>query len=243
MNLDLLYVNEEFLTKRAEEIRNGISNMCESLPASDVKPHESADRAKLSIDDKILIIEVFLEAQHDLCFARPQSSDEIIRPQSCRFVKETMLANKVVLPLSDNCPVRGLSSFAIWISDPDPSFYVNEPYLWRGTFLYLTEVHWDRAGFSTAYSGVSALQALINQMTGQDFFAYVKEEFEPYGRGRDLHPVDKLRELGGVTSGQRKITSLYKKRYFTDEQSYQFAGTQTRVNDLLGYPIYIAAAD
>jgi hypothetical protein len=138
---------------------------------------------------------------------------------------------------------KACSQIAVWISDPDPAAYSNKPYDWKGTFLYLMECHWDYQGFQTVFSGVSALQALVNQITGKNFLDYINEEFEPYGRGRDLHPIDKLKDCGGIVSEPRRIKSLYRKRYLTDEQVYQYEGERRRVNDLLAYPLYILSDD
>ena len=180
-------MDRNFLTRRAEQFRDDVARMLGEVSLAAPGHGQRQEKKELGLEDEITIVESDMNAQKDLCFSRPQSANEARRPKSCRFVQETMVADKVVLPVPENCPVRGLSSIAVWISDPDPSVYTQEEFDWRGTFLYLTEVHWDRVGFSTAYSGVSALQALINQITGMDFLHYVHEEFEPYGRGRDLH--------------------------------------------------------
>jgi hypothetical protein len=235
---DYLFLDSALVTKFADQIRSSFRSTGEQLS------EKLLPSSELNIYEKILLLEAYLEVQNELSQERPvEMSESIGSEQSRRFVKETMTATKVVLPVNDECPIDGLSHLAVWISDPDPSLYTSEEYTWRGTFLYLTEIHWEYAGFSTVHSGVSALQALMNQVSGKDFFHYTKEEFEPNGRGRDLHPVDKLKEIGGVASGPRQITSLYRKRYLTNEQAYSFEGARRRVNDLLAYPLYIAAAD
>lgn len=241
---DYLFVDIKLLTKFSDQIRAGFQEVSKELsPGANSGIRPDPPPAEPTIHDKIVLVESLLEVQNDLCDRRPIEMEGDCDPQTCRFVKESMMATKVILPLDEACPVDGLSQFAVWVSDPDPAHYVNEDYRWRGTFLYLTEIHWDYAGFSTVFSGVSALQALINQMTGKGFFDYISEEWEPYGRGRDLHPVDKLRELGGIASEQRRIMALYRKRYLTNEQVYSHEGEKRRVNDLLGYPIYIVADD
>jgi hypothetical protein len=151
-----------------------------------------------------------------------------------------MFATKVVLPASATNAVKGLSSVAIWISDPDPKLYSNEEYNWRGTFVYLSELHWDNGGLSHYLSGVSALQVIVNLSSGKDFFEIIEDEFEPFGRGRDLHPIDKLKDIGGIVTDKRRVKSLYRIRYLTNEQTYNYEGQKRRVNDLLGYPVYIS---
>ena len=56
-----------------------------------------------------------------------------------------------------------------------------------------------------------------------------------------MHPIDKLAKLGGVVTDERWLESLYFVRYITDEQVYAPKGVPVRVNDIVGYPIYISA--
>jgi hypothetical protein len=152
-----------------------------------------------------------------------------------------MLARKAIVPSSYLSEMSGIKSLAVWVSDPDPTIYSNEEWVWRGTFLYLTELWLDDAGYGTVWSGCSALQAVENGVEGKELTDR-KASFamEPLGRGSHDHPVAKLESLGARIGDLRRITALYKKRYFTDEQCYIWGGKQRRVNDLLGYPIFIS---
>jgi hypothetical protein len=236
---DFLFMDLISLTRYAEEFREEIQEkVMEADPGLGQQPDQ-----ELSAREKIILVESFLENLDEIAVKRPIRLNIEADSQNQLFVLESMMARKVIMPLDENRQLGGLSELAVWISDPDPSLYSTEPYDWTGTFLYLTECHWDFNGYSTVFSGVSALQGLINQITGKDFLAYVNEEFEPYGRGRDLHPVDKLKDIGGIATEERRIKSLYRKRYFTDEQVYSYKGECRRVNDLLGYPLYIEADD
>ena len=238
--LEYLYTDIKLVSQYSEQVRDEIQQMLvETFP--DHVPNRPD--SELSLHDKIVLIEAFLKAQNDVSYQRPVQMNEQDNHQSCRFVLEAMTAQKIIIPSDEYKGVEGLSQIAIWISDPEPQLYSHKPYDWRGTFLYLTECHWDNHGFSTVFSGVSALQAVINQITGKNFLDYVNEEFEPYGRGRDLHPIDKLKDIGGIATETRKIKSLYRKRYLTNEQAYQYEGERRRVNDLLGYPLYIISDD
>ncbi len=215
--------------------------MSASLTGPSIETSRTSERVPLKTHEKIDLIEAFLEADNELLHGRPEEvSSQSFSDDAPRFVLESMSATKVVLPLSSTDAVKDLSNVAIWISDPDPKVYSQEPYNWRGTFVYLTELHWDNGSRSHFLSGVSALQVIVNLSSGKDFFDIIKDEFEPFGRGRDLHPVDKLKEVGGIVTDTRKVKSLYRIRYLTNEQTYNYDGQKRRVNDLLGYPLYIS---
>jgi len=243
---DFIFVDEALIDKYIEQIRHTFTEvdmkswkLSASITGPSIERSTKQERIPLRLHEKIELIEAALESQEDLLTSRPE---KIIRgSQQARFVRETMLATKVMLPLGDASPARELSSAALWISDPDPTLYVREPYDWRGTFLYLSELHWDVSLKYPFLSGVSALQAIVNLSRGLDFFHVITDEFEPFGRGRDLHPIDKLKEIGGIAVDKRKITSLYQVRYFMNEQTYRYEGEKRRVNDLLGYPFYIVS--
>jgi len=212
-----------------------------SLTGPSVEASQTSERIPLKTHEKIDLIEAFLEADNQLQHSHPEVvSSQSFSEDAPRFVLKTMAATKVMLPLSAPDAIKGLSNVAIWVSDPDPRVYSQDPYDWRGTFVYLTELHWDNGSRSHFLSGVSALQVIVNLSSGKDFFDIIKDEFEPFGRGRDLHPVDKLKEVGGVVTDKRKVKSLYRIRYLTNEQCYNYEGQERRVNDLLGYPLYIA---
>jgi hypothetical protein len=243
---DFIFADNHLLDKYVEQVRATFAEidikswkMGVSLTGPVVETSRTKERIPLKTHEKIDLIEAFLETQNDLLKKRPATIVELDHKDAPRFVLESMLATKVTLPLSATEAVKGLSSASIWVSDPDPALYVNDPFDWRGTFLYLSELHWDSGSSTPFLSGISALQVIVNLSRGKDFFDYIKDEFEPFGRGRDLHPVDKLKEIGGVVMDRRKIRSLYRIRYFTNEQTYSYEGQRRRVNDLLGYPVYI----
>jgi hypothetical protein len=239
-----IYVSEYMVQKYFEQIQyfdgaDKDTNMSFSLslagPSVDLnqKKKENATEA-----EKILKIEKFLENTSDLSYSRPQESGNDV--EATGFVMETFTARKVIVPCRFSKLLRGMYFFTVWISDPDPAVYVEEDYVWRGTFLYLVGGWCDTNEYHSTLSGCSALQFIMNVAEGKNPLKIANQE--PLGRGNDLHPVDKLKRLGALVSGQRKLTSLYRKRYVTNEQCYEYADKKRRVNDLVGYPIYIAEA-
>jgi hypothetical protein len=61
-----------------------------------------------------------------------------------------------------------------------------------------------------------------------------------FGRFDPLHPIEKLKKVGGVPSLSREIETIYKIAYMTNEQAYTVEGKVRRVNDILAYPLFIA---
>ena len=241
-------MDNRLLDQYTEQVRDSFAEidkkswkMSASITGPTIESSRTTERVPLKAHEKIDLIESFLEANDDLLTKRPVTSMEHQAEGAPRFVLETMVATKVLLPLAKPDLIKGLSNVAIWVSDPDPALYSQERWNWRGSFAYLSEIHWDNQSSSHFLSGVSALQAIVNLSRGKDFFDIIQDESEPFGRGRDLHPVDKLQEIGGIALDKRKIKSLYRIRYFTNEQAYNFEGQERRVNDLLGYPLYISS--
>jgi hypothetical protein len=156
------------------------------------------------------------------------------------FVEETMVARKVIVPRKHLELVPGLRSIAVWISDPDPSHLSTVPFGSRATFVYLVESFWDAGELATVWSGCSALQAIANVVSGVPGM-FLPLIGEPLGRGSAEHPLDKLRILDVQVQPPRRIRSLYRIRYITDEQCFTLEDQEHRVNDLMGYPLYITA--
>lgn len=61
-----------------------------------------------------------------------------------------------------------------------------------------------------------------------------------YGRWHEGHPIKKLEQVGAIVLRPRKIESVYKVVYMSNEQSIVVDGRTTRINDILAYPLFIA---
>lgn len=156
------------------------------------------------------------------------------------FVLETMEARKLVVSSSYVEKLSGIKEFAVWISDPFEEDLSNEAFNWNGCFTYLTQLHMDDEEQTYMWSGCSALQALSNLALGVNLPFQQGANEEPLGRGSAEHPISKLEKLGWRVTDKRRITSLYRIRYMTNEQFYEVNSERHRVHDLLGYPIFIA---
>ncbi len=213
---------------RSERKRTWNFSMSLSGPRFDTK-QETVSREKTS-HEKIRSLIGDLDSRNLLQRHRPTSMGDSAKP----FCLEVMDARKVILPAESIEAIPGLREFAVWVSDPLQDEVQNTDSNTHGTYLFLTESFWDLGVFHTVFSGCSALRAIVNTVKGKPFIDIGSDWIV-------THPVDKLRELGGVALDSRKIESLYRTRYMTDEMFVGGGrGTSGRCNDLLGYPVFIA---
>jgi hypothetical protein len=246
-----IYIDEHRLDSFAEQIRTMKRETVKrgkkvnlSITGLGVELSEEDVWRELSSHEKIENLLRVLTEANLMDTARPQQrmpEEEIGIPKGRQFVLETMLARKVIIPEPHLANTPGIKHLAVWISDPDPTIFSQGAHEWenKGTFVYLTEV-WldDKAGY--IYSGCSALQAIANAAQGKAM--HLPNHREPLGRKSSDHPVEKLRSIGAIVGDQRTIRSLYLKRCISNEQCYTWNGERRRVNDLLGYPVFIEDA-
>ena len=189
---------------------------------------------------KIRRVETFLARNSLINKARPRKMPPSLpNGPGYWWVKETFKARKIIIPTPVLLDKFGILALAIWVSDPKRISKPRKPYEWSGSFLYLPTVHFHGGTICNVISGCSALQFLINATENMNL--YQRNPNEPFGRGSREHPIEKLRKIGGFVSDERLLESLYFVRYITDEQSYVHNDVPTRVNDIVGYPLYISA--
>jgi hypothetical protein len=141
---------------------------------------------------------------------RPETIDEYKRTP---FVLETFKATKVVfLPGFLKNAVPSLKELVVWVSEPN-ALTLNQKrdqWCYDGTFLYLVGSFRDDVQCGTFFSGCSALQAIANVVQGQPLVQTNWDE--PFGRKSFLHPVEKLKQLGGFAMDAYDIEALYRNR-------------------------------
>ncbi|WP_425803999.1 hypothetical protein ACHOLT_19250 [Desulfitobacterium sp. Sab5] len=248
MLMNYLHINEKSLNMFVEQIpakyypkkykRKKSISLAISGPK--VEMSEEPVDTKLTNNEKIQLLIQFLKKNEMLDYERPKEMYDFAN-QRKGFVLESMTATKVIFPKESLTSLQGIDEFALWISDPNPDDISNDPLVYNGTFLYITQMWLDDGWYTPIHSGCSALQAIVNYLEGRPILnTILPEGCERYGRSTYEHPINKLTRIGAIKSSTKKITSLYQKRYITNEQCYIFANNETRVNDLLGYPIYIS---
>jgi hypothetical protein len=249
-NLDtFLYIDENQVSmylpqfseskKRGKKVKNtyGIS-----LSGPKVEMTVEDETQTLTIYDKVYMLEAILKMRGLVVTQRPKSKNDV-ENNELKFVHEKTEATKLIFPKNKTEGINGLNHIAVWVSEPNPKHLIVAKNDWdsSGTFLYLTETISDIGVYYSVISGVSALHALYNISHGKNFFDMTtnKNGDEPLERWNFIHPIEKLKSLGAIEIDKRKLETLYRCRYITDEQSYTYKGIKYRTNDLLGYPIYI----
>lgn len=193
-----------------------------------------------TVYEKIEIIEKYFINENLVDFNRPIDSNETFNIQMNEYVLESCEATKIEFPYIEfELPNDKIQKFSLWVSNPSKIIFDEEKIIQEGTFLYLPEVWIDSGYYHRTVSGCSALKFLVNALTESKLFERDSIGNELFGRDSNKHPIDKLLKLGCEVKYQKRITTLYKKRYITDEQCYIFNNKNIRVNDLMGYPIYI----
>jgi hypothetical protein len=208
----------------------------------------------LSSDDPRILPEIVtaLRESGQLQVLRPDHPDQFWRgDHDGWYVHERVLSTPVVLPLQQRLPdgVTAPDALTVWVSDPP------EPVLPRGTwdfttsFLFIVqelgEYEWPIGWFM---SGISSLRIVAEVLTNPRSYTMSYDEAvrdlarspDRFGRWQPDHPIERLREIGGVVGRSRIIDTIYKIAYMTDEQSYPYKGEELRVSDILAYPLYIA---
>ena len=189
---------------------------------------------------RIRKLESFLARNSFINKARPRRMPHRMeRDQGYWWVKECFYARKVILPTPVLLNRFGIAALTIWISNPKRAPKARDEWDWTGSFLYLPTVHFESGKFDTCMSGCSALQFIANAARDKPLLS--RDRREPLGRNSAEHPIEKLANLGAFVSDERRLESLYYVRYITDEQAYSRNGVGVRINDVVGYPIYVAS--
>jgi hypothetical protein len=232
------------VTTSAVEIGVNHGVMAKASRSTTPKPMEASDPRLLPP-----IIEALRESGQ-LRVYRPERAEEFWNSDHDGwYVVERLVATPVTLSLADRLPggVTGPDALNVWVSDPLPlrSPRINE-WDFAGSFLFLVEelgqFQWPMGWFM---SGISALRVVVDVLqdglvlTSDGLFDVAGSE-DKYGRWESEHPIEKLVSVGGVAGRPRRIDTIYKIAYMTDEQAYVVDGVHTRVNDILAYPLFIA---
>jgi hypothetical protein len=179
------------------------------------------------------------------------------------FGLEDMMARKAIFPIIDNKNLPGLRQLAVWVSEPSHDELNGSGY-GEGTFLYLIEAYWESdEPYHSTISGCSALGWILNNLEAHSIIPKTSTSYgelrakqlkerglspylKPYKfegkaefENKD-HPIKILEKLGAFIQPGRKIRSLYRKRYITDEMYFKNWRRRHRSNDLVAYPIFIA---
>ncbi|MEH2501698.1 hypothetical protein V1290_000509 [Bradyrhizobium sp. AZCC 1578] len=201
---------------------------------------EANSRRDTSVVRKIARLERYLERNRLISTARPRRMPHaLLNSSQYWWVKETFTARRVTIPASSILKTSGAEVLTVWVSDPKRAPKPRHEWDFTGSFLFLPTMHYDEGKTSTVWSGCSALRFIANAALGQPLTA--TDPNESLGRFSTKHPIEKLAELNATVHEARRLESLYYVRYITNEQTYLVKDREVRVNDVVGYPIYISA--
>lgn len=247
--LEYLFIDEARLLSYAEQLK--IARSVDKIPSWNVKFSIKGPDVGAKQDNKLrpataheMITKLMqsLKKNDQLQIGRVADTNH----QKYQFAFEETVARKVLLPLKKAKQVKELRELAVWVSNPGTKPQprtkenIHDP---EGIFLYLVEAYWESDDlFHGPVSGFSALNMILSSVAGAmglDPDA-VLSKYEARSSGKS--PLATLQEIGGIPQDQRKIQTLYRKRYISDDQYVLIDGTSHRCHDLFAYPIYIASA-
>lgn len=238
-----LYINEGLVNSYLEQL-GGVPRR--RLQKRSIEGAFSGPRATMSVDEstealgieqRIVQLQHRLEKNGSLTSKRPHyvASFSVNPPP---IVHEHCIAQSFLL----RCPValQGLEGMRIklWVSTPDSSDFTDGEWDWFGSYLFLTEVHFDDRPYHHFISGCSALRLIFNAVNNRPL---LEIEEETLGRFDRRTMIEKLISLGAMPGERRSIETLYYIRYMTNEQWHGDAKGGRRVHDIVGYPLFIAA--
>jgi len=258
---EYLFIDRPRLKSYVEQIKGPMRQ--EKIPTWDVslsttgpslsRKQTSSMRAYTD-HEMIEVLLKYLRRNKLLALTRPQHDHDVAEV----FVLEKTRAQKAIFPINQSRSPKALKEISVWVSDPEPEELIGERD-WltglgdaEGTFLYLVEAYWDSdRPCMTTYSNYSALNAIISELAREAILPDVPEPFLQGGKMRHygepqhlanlrwLSPIDSFQALGADIQPPRRIETLYRKRYLTDEQVFRDDKGLHRCNDLFAYPIYI----
>lgn len=158
------------------------------------------------------------------------------------YLHETMTATPVVVPVPERLVDFGApEKLKVWVSDPlDTGEEIRFPGDFVGSFVFLVDELAETRTVKGHISGVSALRLLVEGILEDKEMLALDRSRDSWGRDSHEHPIEKLRRAGGLPLREHTIETVYKIAYMTNEQTWLHNGTEARVNDILGYPLYIA---
>lgn len=238
---NFLYVNEPVIDSYVEQMggmpakkrqKRAIGGSLAG-PKADWSIEETGDEH--SVEAKIRHLYTRLCELNLLTAKRPASTPKVpVQPPP--IVYEKCHARLFLLPIAGVLAEIGVKALRLWVSQPHPKDFNDDPFEWRGSYLILTELHLDNQGFMSTISGCSALRFVANAAADELLFKRDGEEI--LGRWDQRHLTDKLIGLGAHPMELRQIEVMYRIRYMTNEQWYH--DDRRRVHDILGYPLFIS---
>lgn len=251
--IEYLYVDEKRLNTYSEQIgttstgkKQGVIKLGWSPTGPSIGGEGSLSQRDTNTHERIQKLLKFLEKKELLLSTRPANSDESDLYRS-NFFLENAKATKLIFSKVESIKNYGFKELALWVINP-----VNKPtqrsreniFKADGVFLYLIESYWEKDdSYSGPVSGNSALNILLREMQEKFGLDLNKIKEQLYSREDDTPPIKLLEQAGFIVQSPRLITSLYRQRYFSDDQYVNIGGILQRCYDLFAYPIFISSQE
>ena len=215
-----------------------------STTGPSIKLGQNPQVSEFNVHKAILTLIKYLRKNKLLSEIRPEYEYDDMVGQD--FVLEDMYARKIIFPVPPNSRVANLSEIVVWWSPPIETHAEEEvpksAYHCKGTFLYLLESHWKPdEKYSGVFSSLTALSMMISELEEALILPTGSKEKLGWAKENKLHPLDHIRRFNAHIQEPRKIRSLYRKRYISNDQFYDTEKGRRRSFDLFAYPIFIAA--
>jgi hypothetical protein len=131
----------------------------------------------------------------------------------------------------------------VWVLDPiEPSREPVDEWDWLGSYVFIVQELLDLKAPHSVFSGISALRLVAEKIAvaeNVDMRDLAGTE-DVFGRWHEGHPIEKIKAIGAKVGRRRRIETVYKIGYMSDEQYIKVNGAEGRINDILAYPLYIA---
>ena len=244
--VEYLFIDEPRLRSYAEQLE--ISRSVDKIPSWNVKLSIKGPDVAATQDNKLRPATAHEMITKLIRSLRKNDQLEIERAHvetKYQFAFEETVAQKVLLPLKEAKRVKELKDIAVWVSNPSTKPHLpteESTRVPKGTFLYLLEAYWESDDLLHGpFSGFSALNLILSEVA--DVMGLNRETvLTKYEARRSFKsPLATLQEIGGIPQDQRRIQTLYRKRYISDDQYVLIDGASRRYYDLFAYPIYIAS--
>jgi hypothetical protein len=244
--VEYIFVDQQRLVSYAEQLNVTKSadrvptwNVGLSMKGPSVGGKEETKLRPATVHEMVTKLVRHLKKNDQLQLVRTASKDH-----QYQFALEQTTARRIVLPMKHTKVVPYLKELAVWVSNPleEPGPRTeNDMHQAKGTFLYLLEGYWnsdeDYHGFVSNWSALNSILNAVSEPMGlkaSDLRKYdARDSFQS--------PLATLKEIGGIPESPRKIQTLYRKRFVSDDQYVMINGVSQRSYDLFAYPIYIAA--
>lgn len=207
-------------------------------------------RAPLPFEDPRLLPPIIesLRESGQLRIYRPDKASDFASadPPDWYVHEEGVTATPVLVPARKALgePEYMPEDLRVWVLDPvEPSREPAYEEDWLGAYVFIVEQLLDLKASRFVISGISALRFIAEKIAIDEDVRMddLMGSEDVFGRWHEGHPIEKLKAVGGRAGRRRKIDTIYKIGYMSDEQYVEVDdGTEGRINDILAYPLYIA---